>query len=400
MDQPEAGLAPSQLLGLKYLERVLPLLERLRPAACARDKAHNRRLFFDHYCALLLLYCFNPMIQSLRGLQRASQLEQVQRKLGARRASLGSLSEAARVFDPALLEPLLEELLGQLPAALPRGPLAEIAPTLVAVDGTLLKSLPQITQACYGTRRDQGWRLHTHFEILRGIPLRMDVTNATNSKAANEKAVLRKHLQADRCYVLDRGYEEFALYNAIVAAGSSYVGRIRQDHHFTPTAARPLSAEAQAAGVVEDAVGHLGSPRSVRIEHPDHPVRRIVVEVEVHPKRPRRPGRGPTQRLVIATNLLAVPAEVLAALYRGRWLIELFFRFLKQVLGCRRLLSEHPQGIQIQCYCALIACLLINLTTGRKPTLATYEMLGYFFLGLATEAELLSHLQKLKTHDA
>lgn len=68
MGEPEAGLAPSQLLGLKYLDRVPPLLERLRPATCQRDKAHNHRLFFDDYCALLLLYCFNPMIHSLRGL--------------------------------------------------------------------------------------------------------------------------------------------------------------------------------------------------------------------------------------------------------------------------------------------------------------------------------------------
>ena len=66
-----------------------------------------------------------------------------------------------------------------------------------------------------------------------------------------------------------------------------------------------------------------------------------------------------------------------------RWTIEVFFRFFKHVLGCRHLLSHDPVGIQIQTYCAIIACMLINLWTGRKPTLRTYEMICHYFTGLA-----------------
>jgi hypothetical protein len=68
-------------------------------------------------------------------------------------------------------------------------------------------------------------------------------------------------------------------------------------------------------------------------------------------------------------------------------------------LGCRHLFSHDSRGIQIQAYCAIIACMLINLWTGRKPTLRTYEMTCYYFLGLAEEDELLAHLAKLKTND-
>ncbi len=101
----------------------------------------------------------------------------------------------------------------------------------------------------------------------------------------------------------------------------------------------------------------------------------------------------------IATNLLDVPAEIVALIYRFRWTIEIFFRFFKHVLGCRHLLSHCPNGIEIQTYCAIIACLLISLWTGRKPTLRTYEMICFYFSGLASEAELLAHLTKLKHHE-
>lgn len=65
--------------------------------------------------------------------------------------------------------------------------------------------------------------------------------------------------------------------------------------------------------------------------------------------------------LLIATNLLDVPAEIIALLFRDRWQIEIFFRFLKCVLGCSYLLSHPSVGVEIQTYCALLACLLIAL---------------------------------------
>jgi hypothetical protein len=70
------------------------------------------------------------------------------------------------------------------------------------------------------------------------------------------------------------------------------------------------------------------------------------------------------------------------------------------VLGCRDLLRDDCRGISIQTYPAIIACMLTSLTTGRKPTLRTYEMICYYVTGMADEEELLAHLAKLKSHDA
>lgn len=65
-------------------------------------------------------------------------------------------------------------------------------------------------------------------------------------------------------------------------------------------------------------------------------------------------------------------------------------------MGCRHLLSYCENGIELQTYAAIIACMLIALWTGRKPTLRTYEMLSWYFTGMASEAELLAHIAKLQ----
>jgi hypothetical protein len=386
----------SDISGLKYFRKILPLLERLHNAGCQRDKADNRRLHYDQYCCLILLFFFNPIVTSLRGLQQASELKNVQKKLGCPRASLGSLSEATQVFDPELLREIVAELSDRVKPIEHDPRLNRRDRILTAVDGSLLKTLPQIAEASCRSRRStapDGWRLHTHFEVTRGIPVRADLTDGRNRGESNEKNMLRNHLQPDRLYVIDRGYEQFALFNAIVDAKSSYICRIQGEHQLYEARPLPLSDEAVDAGVLEDRVGRLGSPKSVRIEHPHHGVRMIRIRAAVHPNRDGATARD----IVLVTNLPDVPAEIVALMYRYRWQVELFFRFFKHVLGCRHLLSRSAAGIQIQTYCAIIVCLLIGLCTGRKPTLRTYEMICHYFMGWADEEELLAHIAKLKS---
>jgi hypothetical protein len=399
----QAPLSPEALQGWKYFRRLTPLLARLHDAGCARDKAGNRELHFDQYCSLILLALFNPLARSVRALSQASELDKVQEQLGVKRTSLGSFSEAARVFDPDLLLPIIAELAGELQPSATDPRLQDIRHILTAVDSTLVKTLPCLTQAMYSrTKNGESryyWRLHTHFQIDRHLPVRMDATDPAGRDHSDEKDVLRQHLQADHCYIMDRWFAQFRLFNDIVEARSSYVCRIRDNSNFEVTEERPLSAAAQQAGVVRDALVRLGMG-SKPAARPQHPVRLVMVAVQAHAKRGGRKGKtaGPASngQLLIATNLLDVPAEIIALIYKHRWMIEIFFRFFKHVLGCKHMLSASADCIAIQAYCALIACMLISLWTGRKPTLRTYEMLGWYFLGWASEAELLAHLEKLK----
>ena len=103
-----------QLHGFQHFKLLTPILERLHHEGCACDRAGNRILHYDQYAALILLYFFNPIVTSLRGIQQTSELKKVQRLLGCPRAALGSLSEAARVFDADLLVGIIGELVQKL----------------------------------------------------------------------------------------------------------------------------------------------------------------------------------------------------------------------------------------------------------------------------------------------
>ena len=107
-------------------------------------------------------------------------------------------------------------------------------------------------------------------------------------------------------------------------------------------------------------------------------------------------AHGRPEILLLATSRLDLAAELVALGYRYRWTVELFFRWLKCVLGCRHLLANSPEGVTIQVYLALIASLLISLWVGRKPTVRTLEMLQFYFTGWASEAELTAHIEQLK----
>ena len=143
------SIQESDIVGLKYFDQLAPLLERLHHDGCERDTAGNRTLHYDEYCMLLLLYMFNPVVSSLRGIQQASELKKVQKKLGCARASLGSLSEATSVFDPERLKEIIGELGEQLKPLQQDKRLNNIKQTITLVDGSLLSALPSMMEASW-----------------------------------------------------------------------------------------------------------------------------------------------------------------------------------------------------------------------------------------------------------
>jgi hypothetical protein len=389
--------------GLKFFDQLAPLLERLREVGTERDKAGNRQLFMDQYCLLVLLFLFNPIVDSLRGIQQASELAKVQKRLGCGRASLGSLSEATDVFDPKRLREIIEELGGRLPTLGQDPALREVRQLLTAVDGSVIKTLARVAEAAYlkspsTGERTYAWRLHMQFEVDRQLPGLLEVTGGASRGEQDERAVLQRHLAAGHCYILDRGYQKFALFNAIHEAGSNYVCRIRDNSFYGPEQELPIDQAGRAANVVRDTIAIIGHDRQGN-DKPRHKIRIVVVQITPHENRGQNRGHGSDGYLRLATDMLDVPADVIARIYQHRWIIEIFFRFLKHLLGCRHLISTDPVGVEIQIYCAIIACLLISLYTGRKPTKRTYEMICFYFTGWATEDELLAHIRKLKPHD-
>lgn len=381
---------PPVVQGFKYVRLVGHLLQRLHGAATERDRAGNRQLFYDQYATVLLLYFFTPAVSSLRGLQQLTTLAHVQRRWGVRRTALGSLSEAATVFDAALLQDVISELALRAWARAPKGNPAllkgdaAVLRDLVAIDGSLLPALPRMVWAVWQDEQHRAAKLHVAFAALRQVPVGVTVTAGSGA----ERAEARRLVQPGGFYVFDRGYVDYELFAELHALPCAFIARVPERAAYAGEQDRPLSAAARAAGVSRDLVlRRLGT---------DHhrpcgaqPLRVVrVATAKTHPD-------GTPGEVVLVTNRLDLEADLIALAYRYRWTVELFFRWLKCILGCRHLLSQSPNGVQLQVYMALIASLLLSLWVGRAPSKRTYEMLCFYLSGWASTGEVMTHIDRL-----
>ena len=175
----------------------------------------------------------------------------------------------------------------------------------------------------------------------------------------------------------DRNYgEDYQLLAELAQRDCAYVIRLRANAVVQVDEDLALSAADRQAHVLRHAWVRLGARRTVR-------TRLVWVQT-------------PKEVLVVATNLSApeMSAELVAVLYRCRWQVELFFRWIKCILGQRHWLAESETGVTVQLYLALIAAVLLQLFTGRRPTRRMMELVQWYILGVASVAELTSGLER------
>lgn len=373
---------PRSLSGFKFFNLLGDLFQSLHDDGTQRDKADNRSLYYDHYAMLLLLYYFNPAVESLRGIQQFSTLDKVQKKLGVSKTSLGSLSEAARVFDPALLQPIIAQLAeraGHTPQSFPPADQAALR-GLVAVDGSLLRAVPRMAWALWQDETHRAVKVHTAFSVWSQVPTQVSVTHGNGS----ERKEFRKMIEPGGFYVADRGYADYDLFREIDEGEARFVIRVQKNAVYDVAEAHEITPEDREAGVLKDVtLRRLGTDKHNRLL--DRPLRLLEVQ-----------GDEPDQIWVLVTNQLDLSADLIVMAYRYRWQVELFFRWMKCVLGCRRLISESEEGVQIQVYLAIIASLLMGLWTDGKVTKRSYEMVCHYLSGWASEEELIDFMQKQK----
>ena len=388
----------SSLKCFKYFKVLTPILQKLKPIY----DHHNRTLHYDQYISLLLFYFFNPIITSLRAISQVSELKKVQKILGVKKSSLASLSEAGTVFDSKLLAPLIKELADKSLPLETDPKLKNIQKQLVAVDGSLLPALPKILWALWLDKDHRAAKMHLEFDIIKNVPIRAELTNGNG----NEKENLRNSLTPDKLYILDAGYGQYKLFNDIHKIGSNFVARLHDNAVWKTIESRSLSKDDQAAGVERDMIVQLGSPKCENDISDNVRIIEIFHKGSSNRKRKSRVSSKKTFRttesdytMLLCTDRMDLPAEVIALIYRYRWQVELYFRWFKCVLGFNHFLAYSENGLTLQMYCALIASMLISLWTGRKPTKRTLEMLQYHFIGLADDEELSNHIEKLKKID-
>lgn len=330
----------------------------------------QRRLDYLHYLSLFLLGLLNPVVRTMRGLCAASHLQRVQQEVCGRAVSLGSFSEAQALLNPPLLAEVFTQLSQELPA--PAAPRAAAGRRWLIQDGSLFDALPRMYWALWRRqgRAQAQVRLHLSLDVAQDCPARAVMTPGKSC----ERAAWRALWQRGDGYVGDRYYgEDYQLFRDLDEAGVAFVVRLRDEAVLQVEEELPLPQADRQAQVVRHGWVRLGCNaryRSIRLR---------VVWVQT-----------PKEVLRLVTNLgpEELSAGAVALLYKQRWQIELFFRWVKCILGCRHWLAESPQGVAIQIYLALIAALLLQLYTGQRPTRRMMELIQFYLLGVATLEEL------------
>ena len=375
---------PDQVDGGRLIHRLDQHLRHLH-----QQPAHgNRTFFYDQLVIAHLLAFFNPSLHSLRRVEDVFELPGVRRRFGIEAAPKSTVSDVQRLFDPQLLQPIFADLKQRASIQPHDARLDQLTRQLIAVDGTFFAVAGRIAWAIYNRKSDRGVRhktgrrgqttkgnvrAHVHFDILRGVPEHFTLTGGQ----AAEGRQLQSSLHPEHCYVLDRGFQSYALLGEIIQAHSDFVVRLRKSAQSTVLEPRPLTAADLAAGVVSDALVQVGWRKDRTAALPA--LRQVEVTVA-----------GKDEPLLLLTSALDLPAELIALIYQHRWQVELFFRWLKCMAHFEHFLSESQTGMTLQLYVTLIATLLIALETGARPSVYDFSLLSFVMSGQASLEEALA----------
>jgi hypothetical protein len=306
------------------------------------------------------------------------------------RVCRSTLSDALERFDPRHLIPVINGLMKQLPLLSKKdNDLAGVCKRLIAADGSTFDLASDVAWAMM-RRRGGGkgeavhgtCRLNLQLDIDTFVPAELSVSGQDDG---SEAGAFARQILPGVTYLFDRNFLHFGLINRVLDRGSDLVLRLRASCKFQCTEERTLTTEDLEAGVVSDRVGVLpGSAGGRTGPPPKQALREVIVNGD----------DGKPLRLL--TNLMDLPARLIAALYRQRWQIELFFRWLKVWAGFRHLYSHSRSGVTFQFYVAVIGCLLMHVRTGRKVNKYALFLFGQVAAGLATLEHILPMLERIE----
>jgi hypothetical protein len=356
---------PDRIVGGKHIQSLERHVNQLRE----QNPHGNRDLFLDDVFVAYLLAFFNPALRTLRTIEDFSQTQQAQKHLTIPKLCKSTLSDFNKLADPTRLQPILDHLRrevlkpGQAKAA---EPLSTLHRQILAVDGTFLKAAAAVTWAIRRKGGKTGARLDFHVDVDTWLPELIVIPENGDGEA---KTALNT-ITPGAIHLYDRGIFSFELIaaHAHPQKAADFVMRIREPGPRCPKletlAIRQITPDARAAGVTSDRlVRLLGSSHR---QAPDLVLREVVI---IPPDDPENP-------VYLLTTLLDVDASIIGLLYRNRWQIELFFRWMKSYARFDHLISHTREGVLLNFYVAVIGVTLLYLHTGQRPSKYLYILMG------------------------
>ena len=357
-----------------------------RRLATAHDPADGRRQFssWDHFLALA--FAQMTFRESLRDIEACLGLQSgLAYQLGFRtRIRRSTLARANEERSWQLFAALAHKLIDRARHLYQDEPNAlDLAAPIYAVDSSLIDLSLALCPWANWSGTDAAVRLHTSLDLRGAIPAFVAVTAP---EYADVVWLDELPIEPGSFYVMDRGYIDFRRLRRIAEAGAFFVTRDRSDVKYYVAQSRPVD---RTTGLRSDQSIRLNGWRASQF-WPDL-LRRVSLFDHEH-----------ARRLVFWTNQWTLPPATIAALYKQRWQIELFFRWVKHGLRIRTFYGTSPNAVRVQLWSAICTYLAIAITRkqlGITTNLTTFvQVLSVHALSKASIPELFTKLDTSPPH--
>jgi len=203
------------------------------------------------------------------------------------------------------------------------------------------------------TQITQGLKVHVGLDLAQLAPVYVNITPANVNDVSD---ALKMPIEAGMTYVFDKGYCDYNWWHQLQTKGAFFVTRLKKNAN--TKVLREHSPATEQSSVMTDEVIQFGKKRLAGKRLNDYretPLRRVVVERKSH-----------ATPLTLVTNDFTRTAEEIATLYKDRWKIELFFKWIKQHLKLKRFYAFSENAVRLQIYSALISYLLLQIFHRRS----------------------------------
>ena len=218
----------------------------------------------------------------------------------------------------------------------------ELEQTVYALDSTTIDLCLKLFPWARFRRSKAAVKLHTLLDLRGSIPVFIAISDG---KKADVRILDELLLEAGAFYVMDRGYVDFARLYRFVGASAFYVTRSKRNLQFCRVESREVEV---GSGIVSDQSITLRMPSSLR-SYPDK-LRRIHYLDATAQK-----------DLTFLTNNFDLPASVVAALYKSRWCVELFFKWIKQNLRIKHFFGQSSNAVRTQIWISIAVYVLVAI---------------------------------------
>ena len=291
------------------------------------------------------------------------------------KVSRSTLADANRVHDWRIYADFAQVLIRRARKLYAREPLAvDLAQTVYALDSTTIDLCLSLFPWAKFRRRKGAVKLHTLLDLRGNIPCFVHVSHG---KMHDVNVLDQLPIEPGAFYVMDRGYLDFKRLHRFTTGAAFFVTRGKCNLDCTRRARRPVD---KTTGLRSDQTIVLAGPKTSRL-YPDS-LRRIVF-YDVEQKR----------RLVFLTNNFTLPALTIARLYKCRWQVELFFKWIKQHLRIKAFYGTTDNAVKTQVWVAISVYVLVAIVKKElQIKRSLYDILQILSLTLFEKIPLIEAL--------